>query len=96
MARIQVTPELLREKSNEVRNLKEENAAVIQKLTALVNGLTEIWQGEAQSAFQSKFESMRSTFTQFEQLLESYAADLSTNASIYEQAEAQAKQVSSN
>ena len=95
MARIQVTPELLREKSNEVRNLKEENVAVIQKLTTLVNGLSEIWQGEAQSAFQTKFESMRSTFTQFEELLESYAVNLSTNADIYEQAEAQAKAVSS-
>lgn len=96
MARIQVTPELLREKATEVRGLKDENTAVIQKLTALVNGLTDIWQGEAQIAFQTKFDSMKSTFTQFEQLLESYAADLSTNATIYEQAEEQAKQVSSN
>ena len=43
----------------------------------MVNGLTEIWQGEAQTAFQAKFDGMKSTFTQFEQILEEYALNLS-------------------
>ena len=94
MARIQVTPELLREKSKEVRTLKEEHIATIQKLTTLVEGLGEIWQGDAQTAFLAKFQGMKGTFQQFEQMLEGYAVDLDTNASIYEQAEAQAKAVS--
>ena len=59
MARIQVTPEVLNEKSIEVRKYKEEHISTIQKLTAMVNGLAEIWQGDAQAAFQAKFDGDR-------------------------------------
>ena len=89
MARIQVTPEVLNEKSNEVRKYKEEHVSTIQKLTAMVNGLTEIWQGEAQTAFQAKFDGMK---TQFEQILEEYALNLSDAAKTYAEAEAAATQ----
>lgn len=92
MARIQVTPEVLNEKSNEVRKYKEEHVSTIQKLTAMVNGLTEIWQGEAQTAFQAKFDGMKGTFTQFEQILEEYALNLSDAAKTYAEAEANATQ----
>lgn len=92
MARIEVTPEMLREKSTQVRTYKEEYISVIQKLTTLVNGLTDIWQGEAQTTFQGKFEGMKSTFTQFEQILEEYALNLSDAANTYEQAENAVKQ----
>ena len=65
MARIQVTPEVLNEKSNEVRKYKEEHISTIQKLTAMVNGLAEIWQGDAQAAFQAKFDGMKGTLNKF-------------------------------
>ena len=72
MARIQVTPEVLNEKSNEVRKYKgRAYKHFIQKLTAMVNAYWGWWQGDAQAAFQAKFDGIEEcTFTQFEQILE--------------------------
>ncbi len=78
MATIQVTPELLTSKAQELRTLKATHDEAMTKMRALVNGLNEIWKGEAQTAFVSKFESMQSTFTSFSEMLEGYAKLMDT------------------
>ena len=80
MAIIQVTPELLMSKSNEVRNLKSNHDETMAKLRQLVRALNEQWKGEAQDAFVAKFESMQPTFTNFSEMLERYAQLMDTAA----------------
>ena len=78
MALIQVTPEMLTGKANEVRKLKGEHEQTIQRLTQLVNGLNDTWKGQAQDAFVAKYQSMESTFKNFAELLEGYAKLMET------------------
>lgn len=80
MAVIQVTPELLRSKANEVRNYRQEHNDTMVKLKNLIYALNEIWKGDAQNAFLSKYESMQPTFTNFSELLEGYAKLMDTAA----------------
>ena len=58
MAIIQITPEVLNSKANEVRSLKSQHDDTMAKLRSLVLSLNETWKGEAQDAFVAKFESM--------------------------------------
>lgn len=80
MAVIQVTPEVLRSKAGNVRSYKSQHDETMAKLKNLIYGLNEIWKGDAQQAFLAKYESMQSTFTNFSQLLESYAKLMDTAA----------------
>ena len=80
MAIIQVTPELLNAKATEVRALKSQHDDTMAKLRPLVLSLNEIWKGESQDAFVTKFESMQSSFTSFSEMLEGYAKLMDTAA----------------
>lgn len=80
MAVIQVTPETLRGKANDVRNYRSEHNDVMVKLKNLIYALNEIWKGDAQNAFLAKYESMQPTFTNFSELLEGYAKLMDTAA----------------
>ena len=80
MALIQVTPDLLNGKANELRNLKSQHDEAMNKMRTLIMGLNEIWKGDAQDAFVAKYESMQSTFNNFSQMLEDYAKLMNTAA----------------
>lgn len=73
MALIQVTPDLLKGKANELRGLKGQHDEAMSKMKTLITNLNEVWKGDAQTAFLNKYESMQSTFTSFSQMLEDYA-----------------------
>lgn len=96
MAIIQVTPEVLRSKATDVRSYRSDHDNVIAKLTTLVNGLNETWKGEAQDAFVAKFESMRSTFQNFSEMLEGYAKLMDTAANELENADQSLKTTMTN
>lgn len=85
MAQIMMTPDVLRGKASEVRSLRTQHDDVITKMRSLVNGLTDSWMGQAQSAFVSQFESMQSTFSAFSDLMESYAQKMDVAATTMEQ-----------
>ena len=72
MANIKITPELLRQKSTELKGLKGEQEVVMGKITSLVNGLSEQWTGDAQQAFQSKYQSMEPQLRKFADVIENY------------------------
>ncbi len=74
MKTIQITPELLMEKAQEVRSLREDHDQIMAKLSSIIMNLNEQWRGEAQDAFVAKYESMQSTFRNFSEMLEDYAA----------------------
>ena len=73
MALIQVTPDLLNSKANDLRTLKGQHDEAMSKMRTLIMGLNEVWKGDAQDAFVAKYESMQSTFNNFSQMLEDYA-----------------------
>lgn len=78
MALIQVTPELLTSKANELRGLKQEHDDAMAKMRNLIMGINEVWRGEAQDAYIAKYESMQTTFNNFSQMLEEYAKLMDT------------------
>ncbi len=73
MALIQVTPDLLTGKANELRGYKSQHDEAMSKMRALIMGLNEVWKGDAQNAFVAKYESMQATFNNFSQMLEDFA-----------------------
>ena len=80
MALIQVTPDLLNSKANELRGYKDQHDDAMTKMRSLIMGLNDVWKGDAQDAFVAKYESMQSTFTNFSQMLEDYAKLMNTAA----------------
>lgn len=80
MALIQITPDDLKSKANELRGLKSEHDETMQKMKTLIEGLNEIWKGDAQDAYVEKYHSMQSTFTNFSEMLEGYAKLMDTAA----------------
>ena len=87
MAVIQVTPEVLRAKANEIRSIKDEHDEAMARMRTLILGLNDTFKGQAHDALVAKYEGMQSTFTQFSQLIESYAAILDNNANVMENAD---------
>jgi WXG100 family type VII secretion target len=85
MATIQVTPDMLKSKATELRSIKEEHDEAMSKMKTLVTGLPEIFKGDAADAFISKYESMQGTFTEFSELLESFATKLDTAATQFQE-----------
>jgi len=85
MSLIQVTPDMLRTKSGDVRRCRGEHDTNIQKLTQIVNSLNEVWRGGAQDAFVERFRSMEPTFREFSEMLEGYAKLMDTAARELEQ-----------
>ena len=80
MALIQVTPELLTAKANELRGLKSNHDEAMAKMRTMIMGLNEIWKGDAQAAYVAKYESMQPTFNNFSQMIEDYAKLMDTAA----------------
>lgn len=87
MALIQVTPDLLNGKANELRSLKDQHDEAMSKMRTLIMGLNEIWKGDAQDAFVAKYESMQTTFNNFSQMLEEYAKLMDTAAQRLQEAD---------
>ena len=71
---ILVNPSDLTTKSNQVRQYKESHHDIMNKITNLVMTIGEVWQGDAQNAFVSKYLSMQPVYDSFEEALEEFAA----------------------
>jgi len=88
MARkIEVTPELLRGKSGELKGLRGEHEAVMSRITSLVNGLSDQWSGNAQQEFLQSYQGMQPTFTKFVEILDGYARLMDETATVMGQAD---------
>ena len=87
MALIQVTPELLTGKANELRGLKGSHDEAMTKMRTLIMGLNEIWKGDAQAAYVAKYESMQPTFNNFSEMLDNYATMMDTSAKTLREAD---------
>lgn len=96
MALIQVTPETLRSRAANVRSYKSQHDDVMAKIKNLVMSLNEVWKGEAQAAFVSKYEGMQPTFTNFSEMLEGYAKLMDTAANELESTDQSLKTTMNN
>ncbi len=91
MALIQVTPDLLKGKAGDLRSLKSEHDQTMARMKTLIEGLNEVWKGDAQDAFVAKYQSMQGTFTSFSQMIEDYAKLMDTAAETLETADSSLK-----
>lgn len=81
MAIIQVTPEMLRQKAQEVRSIKSSHDNIINNITSLVRNLNSQWKGSAQDTFLARYNEFNgSTFVTFSNMLEGYAKLMDTAA----------------
>lgn len=87
MAEIRMNADMLRSKATELTNLKSTHDETMVQVRTLVNGLSEIWQGQAMTAFLSSFEGMQPTFTQFSERLQDLATKMNQAASELENAD---------
>ena len=85
---IQITPELLRNESKNVRKIKSDHDAQMNNLFKIVRSLENQWKGKSQDAFVENFEAMKPTFEKFSKMLEEYAALMDLSAAQMESKDA--------
>ena len=78
--RIMLTPEELRARAKTIRSYKEQDSAVLNKMTNLVSSLCAVWRGSAQDAFVNNFIKGREDFVRFHQTLDHFAGRQETTA----------------
>ena len=76
---IRVDADTLHSKANELRTLLSNHNDNVGRMRTLVNNLT----GAAATAYIEKFNGMESTFTQFAEMIESFATNLDTVANSF-------------
>lgn len=84
---LKVTPEKLIESSEEFGEAASSMHALSEEMINLVNSLSSIWQGEAQNAYSSKFNSLDTDMDKIYRMIEEHSKDLSEMASSYKEAE---------
>ncbi len=72
--RILVTRDMLAVKANDIRSLKMENQAIMDKLNNLFFSLGGVFEGEAYDAMLNKYMTTQQTIKQFNDILSGYAA----------------------
>lgn len=81
MSQLQMSPDEMRGKANEVENLRQNDIEIMRKLRILVMGLSDSWTGDSQTAFVNKFVESQQTMNNFFQTLEDYINLLNDAAS---------------
>ena len=87
MARIKVTPDVLRDKANTLRAIAASIEAKSNEMDAEIKNLTQsgVWEEEAVEKFRAQFTNVVSQFADKKQVIESYAAWLESAATFYEE-----------
>ena len=86
---IKYDPAFLRDKAGEIRVAAEKYTVSIEKLTKLVNGLPDVWSGNAEEKLVTAFKEMMAGFDGMDDTLDSYAAALEKSADNMEAADKQ-------
>ena len=73
---IRVDAETLHSKASEIKTLRSSHDENITRVRTLIQGLSDVFEGQAATAYQNKFASMEPTFTQFSEMLEELATKL--------------------
>ncbi len=70
-------------KVKKARDYKAQHDQVITDLKTLINGMTEVWTGNAQEKMAQEFASFEPTFKNFSQMLEDYADEMQAWANAF-------------
>ena len=89
MANIKVAPDVLDQKAKDIRTYKSQHDEAIQKLNALVDGLSAEWLGTAKTNYVNSYNEFKSSFTTFSERMEELAKALETKATEYRAADNQ-------
>lgn len=77
---IMLTPDELRAQARQIRVYKENQKSVMSRITNLVQTLSAVWKGPAQTAFVQKYMSMQPACNSFQQAIEEFAMLLEEHA----------------
>ncbi|MDR0647897.1 MAG: WXG100 family type VII secretion target [Synergistaceae bacterium] len=91
MALIKVTPETLHEQAKQLISYDQEHNDAYAKMQKLVENITTVWEGEAQTAFRSSFDAKRSEFQKFSTDIQAFAKLMDNAADKMAQTEAELK-----
>lgn len=87
MPTIKLTPEVLEEGAEKLRNTAQKNDEVVQGLENLIASLEADWEGDAYNNFKASFEEKKATFQSFTQDMEKFVNFLKKFADIMREEE---------
>ena len=79
MALIEMRPEELKYRANEIEQLRQQHIEIMKQFRIIILGLSEDWKGEAQEALVQKFMDFSQTMANMEETLGQYVV-LAKNA----------------
>ena len=93
MAEIKVTPQQLKDKAEILRGLNTKFRGEVQKMVGYEMNLASMWEGEAQKAFRTAFNTDKAKMDAFADNIDKYVQALLDDAQRYETAEGAATNI---
>lgn len=84
---LRVTPQELVNAANEFDGTGAQIQALTQEMMELVNGMKNIWQGQAATAYSTKFTALQDDMDKMHRMIKEHVSDLTEMANVYTQAE---------
>lgn len=85
---LKVTPERLIQASTEFAATGKNVSSLTQEMITIINGLRNIWQGEAATTYTNKFSGLKDDIEKVNQMIQMHVKDLNEMAQEYQGAEA--------
>lgn len=86
---LKVTPDTLINTANEFNGTGTQINNLTQQMLSIVNSLKSTWQGEAATAYSSKFNALEDDMQKMHRMIQEHVTDLNEMATNYKAAEAQ-------
>ncbi len=84
---IRVSPEQLISTAGEFSNQGSSISALTGEMMQLVTGLSSVWEGEAATAYMTKFKGLEDDIQRMIRMVQEHASDLEEMASVYTQSD---------
>ena len=95
-ANLRVTPEKLKNKSQEFNACDRQVQTLTQQMLDIVGQLSGTWAGEAATAYHNKLKGMSNDMQKLHKMINEHTTDLNEIATTYQQSEQRAVQAASN
>lgn len=84
---LRVTPEQLEAAAGEFSNKGNTISNLTDQMIQLIEGLSSVWEGEASTAYATKFRQMDDDIQKMNRMIQEHANDLTEMARVYRDAE---------
>ena len=84
---IKVSPQLLTTTASEFSSLGSDVISLTSEMVSLITGLSATWEGEAATAYISKFKGLEDDIQKMIRMIQEHSADLEEMARIYAEAD---------